>query len=46
MAKPAVEGCDYPDEETLPMCNCLLDRVTGGHLAFGYEMNYTVTVDV
>jgi len=41
MAKPAVEGCDYPDDEVLPMCNCWLDRVTGGHLAFGYAMNYT-----
>ena len=39
MAKPAVEGCDYPDHETLdlPMCNCLLDRATSGHLAFGYN---------
>ena len=46
MAKPAVEGCDYPDDEVLPMCNCWLDRVTGGHLAFGYAINYTITVGV
>ena len=46
MAKPAVEGCDYPDDEVLPMCNCWLDRVTGGHLAFGYAINYTIIVGV
>lgn len=46
MAKPAVEGCDYPDDEVLPMCNCWLDRVTSGHLAFGYAMNYTITSTV
>ena len=48
MAKPAVQGCVYPDHETLelPVCNCLLDRATGGYLAFGHEMNYTITVGV
>ena len=45
MAKPAVEGCDWSNDETVPMrITCWLDRVTGVHLAFGYTINYTITV--
>ena len=38
MAKPAVEGSDYPDDETLPMCNCWLDRVTHSKIPWDVPM--------